>query len=482
MDELIRKIYKDIREGGWLQPGEHVVAGVSGGADSVCLLYVLKALQPVMQLKLTAVHIHHGLRGMEADQDQIFVEELCAREGVPCRSYRADIRRLASERHLSEEEAGRMYRYGCFERVRAEVSADRIAVAHHMDDVSETVLMNLFRGSGLKGLAGIPAVRDRVVRPLIHVSRGEIEAFLERMGAGYRVDATNLENVYTRNRIRLDVLPYVKQYINPAAAVHVAETAELAADICRYMEKQARMAGQGIVHRAGAGDSGGRPVCEIDAAAFQTLDIAVQRELLRQIIGEAAGQMRDIGLVHIEDVRRLFEREVGKRIALPYGLMAVRTYKTVRIEPVSAGTIGSADGREGNVTAVTQVPGRYPVGTDGRCLELTVLLADKNLQIPKKMYTNWFDYDKIKNGVVLRYRQKGDYMTLRGDLKKPLRRIFMDDKIPQAKRDSMILLADGSHILWVPDMGRMSEYYKITDKTKRVLAAELKEIRDERED
>ena len=480
MDELVRKVYGDIIGGGLLQKGESVVAGVSGGADSICLLYVLMALKPVMHLELTVVHIHHGLRGEAADADRDFVKNICAAEGVPFVCYQTDIRAMAAARHISEEEAGRIFRYECFERVRADRNADRIAVAHHMDDTAETVLMNLFRGSGLKGLAGIPARRGAVVRPLLHVSRKEIEAFLERNDIAYRTDSTNFETDYTRNRLRLDVLPYVKEYINPAAAEHIADTAALAADVCRYVEEQARAAGETIVRWLGPSEGASEDGCEIDAEGFIHQDRAIQRELLRQVLGTAAGQMKDIGMVHIESVRDLFDGGAGRRVSLPYGLYAVKTYGSVRImhEHTAAGKAEN-DG-EGN-ELVPDIPGTCSLG-NGLCLELSVFFADKNPQIPKKMYTKWFDYDKIKDRLVLRHRRAGDYMIIGGGHKKALRRILMDDGIPQADRDSIILLADGSHVLWIPDSGRISDHYRITEATKRILAAQLKEIKDERED
>lgn len=478
MDELVRKVYGDIIGGGLLKKGDTVVTGVSGGADSMCLLYILMALKPVMHLDLTVVHIHHGLRGEAADADRDFVKNICALENMPFVCYQTDIRTMAEARHLSEEEAGRIFRYDCFEEVRAKMGADKIAVAHHMDDMAETVLMNLFRGSGVKGLAGIPAVRGYIIRPLLHVSREEIEAFLERNDIACRTDATNFETDYTRNRIRLDVMPYIKAHINPAAAAHIADTAVLAADICRYVEEQARKAGEPIVQWY---DGNGKADCEIDVEGFLSLDRAIQRELLRQVMGTAAGQMKDIGAVHIESVRELFEGNAGRRISLPYGLYAVRNYVSVGIthERTERGRLGNnGDGEE----ITPDIPGSCPLGDRGRRLELSVFFADKNPQIPKKMYTKWFDYDKIKNRLVLRHRRSGDYMIIGGGHKKALRRILMDDRIPQADRDDMILLADGSHVLWIPDSGRISDYYRITEATKRVLSAQLKEIKNERED
>ena len=161
------------------------------------------------------------------------LDALCEDMQIPCVCFQADIRAMARAQHLSEEEAGRKFRYDCFEEVRQERQASKIAVAHHRDDLAETVLLNLFRGSGLKGLSGIPMMRGCIVRPLLGVGRADIEAYLGRQGMSYRNDATNFETEYTRNRIRLDILPYVTEHINQAAVSHIAETAAIASDICR---------------------------------------------------------------------------------------------------------------------------------------------------------------------------------------------------------------------------------------------------------
>ena len=259
VDKLVKNVYETIMASGMICQGDSVVVGVSGGADSVCLLSVLKNLQMSMALQLTAVHIHHGLRGEEADRDRDFVTALCEDMQIPCVCFQADIRAMAREQHLSEEEAGRKFRYDCFEEVRQERQASKIAVAHHRDDLAETVLLNLFRGSGLKGLSGIPMMRGCIVRPLLDVGRADIEAYLGRQGMSYRNDATNFETEYTRNRIRLDILPYVTEHINQAAVSHIAETAAIASDICRYVENQAAAIGKidHSVERGGGMSDGG---------------------------------------------------------------------------------------------------------------------------------------------------------------------------------------------------------------------------------
>ena len=474
MDELVRKVYDTIKKSEMICQGDSVIVGVSGGADSVCLLSVLKNLQMSMDLKLTAVHIHHGLRGEAADRDRDFVIQLCQTLHVPCECFQTDIREMAQAQHLSEEEAGRLFRYECFEQVRQQKQASKIAVAHHMDDQAETVLLNLFRGSGLKGMAGIPAVRDVIVRPLLKISRSDIEEYLKKHQIAYRNDATNFETEYTRNRIRLDILPYVTEHINPAAVSHIAETAAIAADICRYIEKQAAAIGRTMIRQVSADDY---TVLEIDAAVFINQDIAIQRELLRQVMNRLAGGLKDIRAVHIEMFRELFEGQVGRQVDLPYQLCAKRTYTTVNIFRNQTHT---ADGILVDECPEIKLdePGKYILTGSKRELCLKIFPVEKNLQIPKKMYTKWFDYDRIKNGLVLRQRRPGDYMMIGGGHKKALRRIFMDDKVPQSDRENLNMLTDGGHVLWIPDTGRMSEYYKITGETKLILSAELKEIEE----
>ena len=476
MDELVRKIYKTVEESGMLCQGDAVIIGVSGGADSICLLSVLKNLQTNLDLKLTAVHIHHGLRGEAADRDRDFVMQMCAALQVPCEVFHKDIRKMAREQHLSEEEAGRLFRYDCFEKVRQQKHASKIAVAHHMDDQAEPVLLNLFRGSGLKGLAGIPVVRGKIIRPLLSVSRREIEAYLERNGIIYKNDATNFETEYTRNRIRLDILPYVTENINQGAAVHIAETAAIASDICRYIEKQAEAAGRTIIQWKLLQSVS---AAEIDAEGFISQDIAIQREILRQVLSGMTGQLKDIRAVHIETLRELFCGHAGRKINLPYDLSAERTYTAVSVfKNQTHNNRGNDVFSETSSEIRIDVPGNYILDAGKRKLCLEIFPVEKNLQIPKKMYTKWFDYDRIKNGLILRKRQSGDYMVIAGGHKKALRRIMMDDKIPQSDRETLNLLTDGSHVLWIPDTGRMSEYYKITGETKLILSAELKEIEE----
>ena len=182
MNNLVQKVSEYMQEHHMVEDGQKIVVGVSGGADSMGLLTVLSELAEYFHLSLVVVHVNHGVRGQSADADQSYVENVCREQEIPCYSFHVDLKRFAQKEGMSQEEAGRYYRYQCFEKVRKEVSAQRIAVAHQQEDTCETVLFNLFRGTGLKGLTGIPPVRDVIIRPLLCVSREDIEKYLQEIG------------------------------------------------------------------------------------------------------------------------------------------------------------------------------------------------------------------------------------------------------------------------------------------------------------
>lgn len=464
MDRLVERVSEYMQEHHMVEDGQKIVVGVSGGADSMGLLTVLSELAGVFHYSLVVVHVNHGIRGKEADADQSYVENVCRDQGIPCYSFHVDLKRFARKEAMSEEEAGRYYRYQCFEKVRKEVGGDRIAVAHQQEDACETILFNIFRGTGLKGLAGIPPVRDVIIRPLLCVRRRDIEQYLREKGISWRTDETNLTDAYTRNRIRHYVIPYVEEHINSAAGQHIQEMAGLLRDISAYLDRQAEAAFDQCVV------VGRDPVCAIHGPTFRELDVVIQREVLRRAIGVAAGQLKDVDREHIEMIRGLLDKNVGRRYHLPYQLQAVRTYEGISIKR----ELHTQEKSSGNMCIDVKVPGVYILPGTDVTVEFSVKDAFKNEEIPVNRYTKWFDYDKIRNTMSVRTRENGDYITLDGQgHRKLLKRWMIDEKIPREEREKMLLLADGSHILWIVGH-RISDNYKVTDTTKRVLVAKIK--------
>ena len=234
------KVY--IRENRMISEDDVVIAGVSGGADSVCLLFVLCELQRSMGFRVKVCHVNHGLRGEEADADERYVVELCRRMGVECRIFREDVELIARNRKQSQEEAGRAVRRAAFERMCREDGGTKIATAHHRDDNVETVLMNISRGTGIQGLCGIWPVRGKWIRPLLYLDRCQIEAFLTDQKLAWRTDLTNNEDSYTRNRIRHNIIPAMTEQINAGTVKHIDELSVQARELWEYLDQGSRQA------------------------------------------------------------------------------------------------------------------------------------------------------------------------------------------------------------------------------------------------
>lgn len=239
MKKRFSQLLQQVRQSALISQGDILVAGVSGGADSVLLLRVLAAMRATERINLYAVHVHHGIRGAEADEDAAFVQRLCEELGIPCQVDRADVPALAKAEGLTVEEAGRKARYQCFYREMDRVGAHKLAVAHHRDDSAETILFNLVRGSGLKGLCGISPVQGRIIRPLISLRRREIESILSEEQLSWRTDSTNTDVRYSRNRIRHELIPYLEREFNPETVEHLTEMAAMLREIDRHMEREA---------------------------------------------------------------------------------------------------------------------------------------------------------------------------------------------------------------------------------------------------
>ena len=236
MDALMLEIKRYIGANQLIRPGDGVVVGLSGGPDSVFLLYALHTLQPRMGFTLWAVHVHHGIRGAEADRDEAFSEKLCAKLDIPFQAVHVAAPAYAAQHRLSLEEAARILRYEALEAARQQLGQTRaawIAVAHHLDDQAETVLHNLVRGAGLRGLAGMENRRNHVIRPLLSIKREDILKWLKQNDIPYVTDSTNADPHYTRNRIRSTVLPELRE-INPEASVHIAHSAALLREADAY--------------------------------------------------------------------------------------------------------------------------------------------------------------------------------------------------------------------------------------------------------
>lgn len=381
---VLERVREYIERTSLFSPGARVVVGLSGGADSVCLLEALRLLAPQLRLSLFAIHIHHNIRGAEADEDRAFAESFCAKRGIPFRCICRDIPKEAAGRGLGLEEAGRLARREEFERALAALPADVIALAHHKNDLAETMLFQLARGSGLRGLLGISPRSGPYVRPLLCLTRAEIETFLRERGLSFREDATNADPAYSRNRIRHEILPALLKNVNPHAVEHMAEASAELLETRDYLEsllpgKWSRCAVEFPCGRdANVSRINGMSSCRRDAvenvekgtAAVLLLAGQMQAEpaiFQRMLVREAfrrLGGLKDIGRVHVAAVLDLLEGAVGRRRNLP-GILASRTEEGVLLALVRRRALdGGSEGTE-DTRLATGKEGVYCAGKDG---------------------------------------------------------------------------------------------------------------------
>ncbi|MBQ7564375.1 MAG: tRNA lysidine(34) synthetase TilS [Lachnospiraceae bacterium] len=466
MQKLPLRVLRYCRENQLIGKGEKIIAGVSGGADSVCLFYVLKELRELLEFELFAVHIEHGIREENSKRDEGFVRALCNKEGIPLLVYNEDAPEYARKNSLSLEEAARALRYADFEKARNELSADKIAVAHHLNDQAETLLFHLIRGSGLTGLTGMRPERGRIIRPLLFLKRAEIESYVSENAIEYVVDETNSDVTYSRNRIRRELIPTAER-ISPEAVSHICRVGERIAEAEEFIEKQANVLYTKCVVRVGGGTSDDS-CFEVDIPKLLKGEKILRGYVVKRLLTEYYRGGKDLTATHIEDILGLCEKQSGRRIVLPKGVIALRAGERLKL--------GRFQERETPRELLLKLSG--DTSFDERFL-LTCKTFDYDASegIPQKTYTKWFDYDKIIASARLRgdpelcvrTRRGGDRIAVDKRLsEQTLKKYFTNEKIPVDERDGIPLIALGNDIVWVIGY-RISERYKLDSDTKRVL-------------
>ena len=425
----------------------HVLLGVSGGADSVALLHLLTRW-PREGIHITAMHIHHGLRGVSADRDAAFVEQLCADWGVPLVCVRADVASVAREAGIGLEEAGRRERYRLFEQTRCELGADFILTAHTASDRTETVLMHILRGCGTDGLCGIPAARGVVRRPLLCCTRGEVEDYCRRHTLPYMTDETNADIRYTRNRIRHQLLPLLRQ-LNPSADAALCRLSEHAAEDSRYLQEQAEAA----LDAAMLADH------DYTAEAFVAQAKPIRRRMIYRVLAQFA--LPQISEAHIVAVEKLLLQGCGETV-LPTGL-------TLRVED---GRLFSAVPSFPVSEAVNIIAMPFTFSWLGESYRLQLFTPGNDEEwkkVHKMFFKSSIDYDRIQGSLCIRCRTAGDTMhpADRGVGKK-LKKLMNEWRIPATQRDGFPLLCDEAGVLLVPGYG-CDERVRVSEATKHFL-------------
>ncbi|MDF2474206.1 MAG: hypothetical protein K0R21_1988 [Anaerocolumna sp.] len=459
---MLKTVEKYIEDNNLISEGDRIVVGVSGGADSVCLFHVLLGLTNKYRLTLYVVHVNHGIRGTDALEDENFVRELCKRYDTAFTLVSANVPAIARSQGLSEEEAGRNIRYQAFNECYEKNMCNKIAIAHNKNDNAETILFHLFRGSGIKGLTGISVARDAIIRPLLCVTREQIENYLEMNQFSFRTDKTNLTEDYSRNKIRHRIISFAKEEINPKSVEHIVNAGNQLREINEYLEMKIEAAFRESVSKQEQDNY------VINLNSLQSEHSIIQKGIIRKVYELLAKQLKDVDALHINLILELAHKEVGKNINLPYHILAVKGYHDITMKINHDFALMENDSP--NITEqVIIAPGEYYVSQIHKILRANLLNYKKNMNIPKNGCTKWFDYDKIKNTVMLRGRNEGDFIQIDSiGSKKKLKSLFIDNKVPRKERDFIPLLADGQHIMWIIG-DRISEAYKVSENTKVIL-------------
>lgn len=477
---MMEKVCKFIEKYHMIVNGDKIIAGISGGADSVCLLFVLLELRKSFDIEIVAVHVNHGIRGESARADEAFTEELCREFGVKCIVYHENVESIAKKRKQSVEEAGRNVRREAFEKTFREEHGTKIAMAHHQNDNAETLLMNLARGAGLQGLGGIRPVNGKIIRPLLCLNRKEIEDYLVKISCSWCQDETNDEDDYTRNRLRHLVIPVLEQQVNAGAVQHMNEAMEQICMAWEYMEGQAERVWDICVVKQPDGGM------QIRKEIYDGQPEVIRRILVRKSLIEVADAEKNISMVHVEAVMELMGKQSGRSRHLPYSVRAIRNYEGVVLKKEAEQTQELSGKAIGSEEYILQIPGITVVPD----LKLTICsrILEKNKdfsvnQIPQKAYTKWFDYDIIKGNLVVRTRQSKDKIVIdKAGRQQKIKSFYINEKIPSDKRDILPLIAEENQILWILGY-RMSSAYQVTEQTKRVLEIKVTEEKsDVRED
>lgn len=405
-----------VKRYGLIEKGDKILIGFSGGADSVCLLHCLWGARERYGIQIFAAHVNHGLRGETADRDERFCAGMCERLGVPLFVKRADVRRYAEEKGISEETAGREVRYAFFDEVCAKNGINKTATAHHKNDLAETVVMNFIRGAGINGLSGIPPVRANIIRPLIDSLRSEIEEYCKRNGLEFVTDETNFQNVYRRNKIRLDLIPYIQREFNAGFVNSVAENARSIAADSEFIEGVA----DGEFEKSVVKTENGFYI-EKKPLAYAIRSRVFMR--MAQLCGA-----RDIAGVHIRAVDALWEgSQTGKSCNLPCGVRARMEYGRLYIEKAAD------DGDEFEYKIETGV--RCEIPEAGIAVTVT---EDEN---------GSFAFD---GELCVRSRRAGDIFYPSGMKgSKKVKDYYVNEKIPAGERARMPLLVCGGRIAWI---------------------------------
>ncbi|MBD7915185.1 tRNA lysidine(34) synthetase TilS [Clostridium sp. Sa3CUN1] len=454
---MINKVRDFVVENNLIQNNDKVLVALSGGPDSVCLLSILYKLKDYFNIEIGAAHVNHMLRGDEAVKDEEYAKSICYKLGVKFFSKRVDINKISKDMGISHELAGREERYRFFEDISKANGYNKIAIAHNANDQAETIIMNMMRGSGIEGLCGIRSKRDGgIIRPILCLSRNEIEEYCNYYDLNPRIDSTNLENIYRRNKVRLDIIPYMKDNFNKDIIETLNRMANLLQIDNDFIEKECNNS-----YKKYCKESKKNLVIAKDAFFIEK---AILTRVIKKSFVEFSGKHTNFEMKHIYEVISLANNSTNKKINLPHGIIAENVYGDIYLKYKEENK-----SEENEIILNKENINNKEVQYGEYNISFTVISNKNNIEFSNNVLIKYFDYDKIKEKLIIRKRKNGDKMTplgMKGS--KKIKDIFMDLKIPVEKRDTVPILCFDNEVAWIVEH-KVSDRFKITKETKNII-------------
>jgi tRNA(Ile)-lysidine synthase len=460
-DDLVSRVKNTINRYQMLKSRDRVVVAVSGGPDSVALLFVLLELKNELNLSLFVAHVNHKLRGNESDQDQEFVRKLASDLNLKFYRRSFQVKKKAKKLRLSVEECARRIRHNYLNELADKLKAQKIALGHNFNDQAETVLMRLIRGSGSLGLSGIPPVKNKIIRPLIEIRREEIETFLKSKNIPFRIDSSNLRTDYLRNRVRLKLLPILKKEYNPK----IEETLNRTASILRAEEELLYQEVEAAYPKVMLRERDDKII--LDSKKFLGYNDSLKRFMIRNCVKKLKGDLRELTFEKVEVLLNLIQQgKSGKRVDLLEDIYG----------DVTKDHLSIYKRKEKQFNYSLSFLKKRRIRKLGVSIDSEIL---NRIALPKvvrsgNQWVAFLDMEKLKPPLKLRSRKNGDrFKPLGMKGTKSVADFLVDSKVPGCERDEVMLLTSQSRIAWLAGL-RISEDFKVTPKTKKVLKIEIK--------
>lgn len=456
---MISKVKDFIIENSLIQKGDKVLVALSGGPDSVCLLHILYRLKESLNIEIGAAHVNHMLRGEDALSDEEYAKSLCKELNIDFYLKRIDIEKVAKEKNISHEMAGREERYKFFEFIKKTQNYSKISVAHNSNDQAETVIMNMMRGSGIEGLCGIRSKRKGgIIRPILCLSREEIENYCKDNNLNPRIDKTNLENIYSRNKVRLDILPYMKNNFNKEIIETLNRMINLLQIDNDFIEKQCNNSYKKYCLN--------KDKCLVILKAAFLLDKAILTRLIKKSFIEFTGKYNNFEMKHIYEVIELSKNSTNKKIYLPNGMIAENIYGDIYLKNKE---VINEEYEEKEISINKNELKKGSFEYNNYNVDFEIIKYKNNIEFSNNVLIKYFDYDNIEERLIIRKRKNGDKIVpfgMRGS--KKLKDIFINLKIPVEQRDEIPIVCFDNEIAWIVGY-RVSDKFKITKETKNII-------------